>query len=383
MQLGAALSPLVMLHLLPGMAIGAVSDPPASEPVQEPTDAELDDLFSLRTGLYRQVDRGGNPRIDEDAAVYEGLVFIRMAVAAHHELSGRFLGDVISAASYDRFKDQAVSSGATGYNPGHLAGALGWRYREQRWDIGLEAHYGAEYAYRTTGLALSAHRSLWQGNSQLGLTLRGFDDRVRMLRFDGRHEPDERRRTLTADAQWTQILGPMTVANLGLTVTRQDGFLATSFNPVIAGGVEAEERAPATRFRYAATVRTKHALDDLQSLQWDYRAYTDTWEIHSHTLALHWFRYLDAGHWLIEPQYRFYAQDASSFSGDDFPADARYRTADPDLDAFHSHTVSLAATRFAPWPLGSGSAFTATLAGCWRSDGLHQGWLILGVDAGF
>lgn len=377
------LSPLALLHLLPAVAIGAVSDPPAMEQAQEPTGSELDDLFSLRTGLYRQVDRGGNPRIDEDGAVYEGLVFIRTAIAAHHELTGRFVGDVISAASYDRFKDQAVSTGATGYNPGHLAGALGWRYRERRWDIGLEAHYGSEYAYKTTGLALSGHRSLWQGNTQLGLTLRGFDDEVRVLRFDGTHEPDERRRTLTADLQWTQMLGPMTMANLDLTATRQDGFLATSFNQVIAGGVEAEERAPAQRFRYAATIRAKHALDDVQSLQVDWRAYTDTWEIHSHTLAVHWFRYLDGGRWLIEPQYRFYVQDASSFSGDEFSADARYRTSDPDLAAFRSHTLSLAATRFAPWPLGPGSSFTATLAGCHRSDGLHQGWLILGVDSGF
>lgn len=383
MQLSAGLSPLVMLNLLPAMAIGATSDPPAIEQVQEPTDAELDDLFSLRTGLYRQIDHGGNPRVDEDAAVYEGLVFIRVAVTAHNEISGRFLGDVISAASYDRFKDQAISSGATGYNPGHLAGALGWRYREQRWDLGVEGSYGQEFAYRTIGLTLSGHRSLWQGNSQIGLTLRGFNDQVRVLRFDGSHEPDEHRRTLTADAQWTQILGRMTVANLDLTATRQDGFLATSFNSVIAGGVEAEERTPSQRFRYAATIRAKHALDDVQSLQGDYRAYTDTWEIHSHTLAVHWFRYLDAGRWLVEPQYRFCIQDATSFSGDAFSADARYRTSDPDLDDFRSHTVSLAMTRFAPWPLGSGSAFTATLAGCYRSDGLHMGWLILGVDAGF
>lgn len=372
-----------MLNLLPAMAIGAVSDPPAIEQVQEPTDADLDDLFSLRTGLYRQIDHGGNPRVAEDAAVYEGLVFLRVAVTAHNEISGRFLGDVISAASYDRFKDQAISSGATGYNPGHLAGGLGWRYREQRWDLGVEGSYGQEFAYRTIGLTLSGHRSLWQGNTQLGLTLRGFNDQVRVLRFDGSHEPDEHRRTLTADVQWTQILGPKTVANLDLTATRQNGFLATSFNSVIAGGAEAEERAPATRFRYAATIRAKHALDDVQSLQGDYRAYADTWEVHSHTLAAHWFRYLDAGRWLVEPQYRFCIQDASSFSGDAFPVDARYRTSDPDLDDFHSHTVSLAVTRFAPWPLGSGSAFTATLASCHRSDGLHMGWLILGVDAGF
>lgn len=370
-----------LLPLLPA-AEPALAPAPA-EPAQAPTSDDLDDLFSLRVGLYRQQDRGGNQHVDERASVYESIVFIRTAVAEHHDVEIRLLGDVISAASYDRFKDQAIASGATGYNPGHLQGGLGWRYHRTDWDVGLEGTYGQEFAYRTVSLAGSAHQAFANRNTQLGLTARYFNDQVRVIHFDGTHDPDVHRRTGSVDVQWTQIVTRDVVVNLDLAHTRQVGYLATSFNAVFVNGVEEEERAPSQRLRYAATLSGKQAIDHEQSWQVDYRLYHDTWGIDAHTIGLHYFRYLANDRVLIEPHYRFCDQSAADFYRDDFGVSQRHQTSDSDLGRFTGHELGLTTTVFTPTLFGTHSSLSLALTGYRRDDGLDLYWLVLGLDAGF
>ena len=71
-----------------------------------PTNAQLDDIFAFRGVVYQQDDyrsgdRGGNPHLKEDAAIYEGIWLYRKRLNETNAIQGKITGDTVSAASYE------------------------------------------------------------------------------------------------------------------------------------------------------------------------------------------------------------------------------------------------------------------------------------------
>ncbi|MDX1734084.1 MAG: DUF3570 domain-containing protein [Halioglobus sp.] len=257
-----------------------------------PSADELDNIFAFKGLVYRQEDDGGNPEVDEDASVYEGLVLVRHRLNETEAINLRLLGDVISAASYDEAADRAETvSGATGYNPGRFDIRPGWEYSRSGWSFGTHISYGQEFAYRSFGAGLRLGRSLFEGSTVLGLRLQGFSDKVRMIRFDGTKESDEDRDTIGVEFTVTQTLSPTRVLNASYSYTDQDGFLATSFNAVRVGDEQDFEILPRQREREALGLRFKQALGP-HSVETAYRYYEDDWDINAHTLELTYFHWL-------------------------------------------------------------------------------------------
>ncbi|TPD48993.1 MAG: hypothetical protein C9355_15915, partial [Thalassolituus maritimus] len=121
-----------------------------------PTADELDSIFAARGIVYQQEDdggSGGNPTIEEDATIYEGILLFQQRLNENNAASFKAVGDLVTAASYDDARDKAETvSGATGYNPGRFNLEGRWKYRsDSRTGFTLHTSYGQEYAYRSTG----------------------------------------------------------------------------------------------------------------------------------------------------------------------------------------------------------------------------------------
>ena len=350
----------------------------------EPTSAQLDDIFSFKGMVYRQSDGGadGNPTIDEDASVYEGLIFIKKQFSPRDALRVRMLGDIVSAASYDSAVDLAETvSQATGWNPGRYDVLLGWDRQVGDMWFGVHGSYGQELAYRTRGAGFNVGRSFNEAATSVGLRMQGYSDMVRVIRFDGAKEQDDRRRTLTSEVTLTQTLTPASLVNFTYTHTRQSGFLATSFNSVLVDGARQVEVLPRDRAREALTVRYKHAVGE-GAFEGGYRIYDDDWGVRSQTVDLRFFSYTQGRRVLFEPSYRYYDQDASSHFAVAFDDPLVFMTSDSDLGAFDGHSVGLRTTFLDRSFRGRRGEYDVGVNFYRRGDGLQMYWLTFGVTLG-
>jgi hypothetical protein len=355
---------------------------------EEPTNAQLDDIFAFRGIVYQQDDhqsgdKGGNPYLKEDAAIYEGIWLYRKRLNDTNAMQAKVTGDTVSAASYDDAKGNAETvSGATGNNPGRYLIELGWIHQREHWGLSFGINEGREYAYLSNSISLGWNASFAEQATQLSAHLQIFDDWVRMVRFDGTKDEDEDRRTTTLNLGWAQSLTPVSLVHFGWSHTHQEGFLATSFNAVRIGDAETGyfdyESLPETRRRDALSVRYKRAVGE-DSYQLGYSHYFDSWDLTGHTLEARYFAHFREGNIRLEPLYRFYRQEATRYFVYELPQPREFQTTDSDLGSFDGHSIGINASLAGSTPLlEQDSWYDVGFQYYDRSDGIRLYWLTLG-----
>ena len=349
-----------------------------------PTADELDSIFAARGIVYQQEDdggSGGNPTIEEDATIYEGILLFQQRLNENNAASFKAVGDLVTAASYDDARDKAETvSGATGYNPGRFNLEGRWKYRSNsRTGFTLHTSYGQEYAYRSTGYGFGISQSLNEESTQLSADFQFYDDTVRMIRYDGSKETDEPRDTATGAFSLTQTLSPVSLMNLSWVYSRQRGMLATSFNSVLFdNGERGFEVLPDERVRNTVSVRYKHAIGE-DSVQLGLSHYQDSWELDGQAFEARYFYRLNDGQLTLEPSYRFYTQTATEYFSEQFSAPQNYQTSDSDLGHFDGHSAGLVLSyRKAGWFTKAPSDYDIGFNMYRRSDDLNFYWLTLG-----
>ena len=177
----------------------------------------------------------------------------------------------------------------------------------------------------------------------------------------------------------TQSLTPISALNLGLSHTKQSGFLATSFNSVLVANRLEIETTPEKRTRDALSIRYKHAFDSRSSSQLGYSYYWDDWGIRASTIELRYYFRPQDGNVLWEPSYRYYTQTPADFFALVFDTSQTYQTSDSDLGRFHSHSYGIRVSWIADSLFSSkASDFDVGANYMRRSDGLDIYWLTLG-----
>jgi hypothetical protein len=177
---------------------------------------------------------------------------------------------------------------------------------------------------------------------------------------------DENKHVLGAQLGLTQVLARNWIAQLNLSVDDASGYLNDPYkfvSRVDATGTTLGyrfESRPDSRLRRSLYFGNKVALGR-SVLDLSYRYGTDDWGIRSHTAEAR-YRLHVGGAMYLEPQLRWYRQDAADFyrlfltAAD--PA-AGHASADPRLAAFTARTVAL---KFG-MPLSSGNEFAIRLEG--------------------
>lgn len=372
-------------------APGAVAGPdqglsaktPAREDGLRPPVKNRLDMLSMKNAAYVQIDHGVKEGTDQRATVIESIIVLRKQVAREHAVTARFHGAIISSASYDLAKERGVMvSGATTriHNPGSGEIGLGWIYHPGEWSIGISGTLDFEYFYRSRGVGVDVTRTLFDDNTTLSLLLKGYNDIVRLVLFDGSHDPDQFRNSLWVELGWTQILTPISLFNLTLTHVEQSGFLGIPFQSVLVARVPDKEVTPSRRSRNAATIRYKQALGPDEAVELGYRNYFDDWGVHSHTLHAQMSIYLRDHSILLEPLYRYHLQEQASFFARDFSARQTFMSSDPDLGSFSGHMFSLNAVFIDVYFLWLFADYDVGLNYYHRTDGLDMLWMTMGFD---
>ena len=159
-----------------------------------------------------------------------------------------------------------------------------------------------------------------------------------------------------ADAQFysiglTQILTRNLIMGLNVETITDEGFLNNPyrsvryFDPASPIGYSYEaELYPNTRTSTAVGLRARYYLPWRAALQGEYRFYTDTWGILSHTGAISYTH--PWGPFTFTGKYRFYTQNQADFYQDLFSRSeaTNFRARDKELSQFVSQAFRLQAS---------------------------------------
>jgi len=231
--------------------------------------------------------------------------------------------------------------------------------------------YSREKDYLSNTPNITLKKELFEKNTTLTLSYSRNMDLVSGLFMDGQQS----RTTDNYFVGITQLLSPVTFAQLGYSGSRASGYMpegnrlvaitpttAAGCTDKLAGSCE-EEVFPDSRKRNAYLVGLNHYFEggpaDRSAVKLSYRYYKDDWAIVSHTGDIEYDKYLSDRN-LVGLNLRYYRQTGAFFVKDVYTSSDPYRSASQQLQALHSELAGLKFTHSFQGPSD-------------RSDGIHLG----------
>lgn len=157
----------------------------------------------------------------------------------------------------------------------------------------------------------------------------------------------------------TQLLSPVTAAQIGYSRSNSSGMESEGIRLIPTGGVAAStctaesatcltEAFPDKRNRNAFLAGVNHYILgwgflNKSSVKFNLRYYTDDWKIKSYTGEAEWNKYLSE-RVVARLNYRYYTQSQAYFQKDDYTAADTLRSVSPQLKKFNSHLVGVKLT---------------------------------------
>lgn len=281
--------------------------------------------------MYHYYD-GGGVTIDGPA------LLIRKKFAEKYAVNASFYMDMVSSASID------VITTASPYREERTQYGVGFEYLRGKVTYGVSFSNSSENDYESDSASFSISQDMFGDLTTVALFFsRGWDD------VTSRSDPllaDEIDRRIYG-ANVTQIATKQLILGFSFETITEEGFLNNPYrqvrfvDPGAALGYSYEfERYPRTRTGNAFAARARWHLPYRAAMQADYRIYSDTWEILSHTAEIGYTHPL-RDDLTLDVHYRYYTQDAAEFYSDLFPT-ANFQNflgRDKELATMTSHTL--------------------------------------------
>lgn len=284
--------------------------------------------------LYHRYD-GGGVTIDGPS------VLVRKSVGKSVSLAANYYVDMVSSASID------VITTASPYTEERTQYSLSGDYLRGNTTVSAGYTNSVESDFDANTYSLALSQDMFGQLTTLTLSYSYGDDTVR--RSDN---PDFFRDNTRQQygIGVTQILTRNLIAALNVEVITDEGFLNNPYRSVRFQDVGSPvgysfepELYPSTRTTNAFGIRAKYYLPYRAALEAQYRYFTDTWDIESHTASLTYIHpWRD---FTFTAKYRFHDQTGAHFFRDIFSRSeaTNFRGRDKELSPLQSQTLKLAA----------------------------------------
>ena len=269
-------------------------------------------------------------------------ILVRKKVGKSVSFVGNYYVDMISSASID------VVTTASPYTEEREQMSLGMDYLRGNttMSIGMTTSEESDFSARSYNFRVS--QDMFGDLTTLTLAYSLGNDEI------GRSDDDTFERF--ADRQFysvglTQILTRNLIMGLSVETIADEGFLNNPYRSVRyldstspVGFSFEPELYPNTRVSTAVGLRARYFLPYRAAIQVDYRFFTDTWGILSHTGAISYTH--PWGPLTLTGKYRFYTQDQADFYSDLFSRSeaTNFRARDKELSQFVSQTFRVKAS---------------------------------------
>ena len=271
-------------------------------------------------------------------------ILVRKQVGKSVSVVGNYYVDMVSSASID------VITTASPYSEERTQWSLGMDYLRGNTTLRVGYTSSEESDYDADTYNFSVSQDMFGGLTTLTLSYGLGDDLVRKS-DDPTFERDLDKQNYGVGL--TQILTKNLVATLNFETGTDEGYLNNPyrsvryFNPSDTSGRGYSfegELYPNTRTSNALGVRARYFLPYRAAIEGEYRFFTDTWDIDSHTASITyihpWRDYTFTG------KFRYHDQTGAHFYSDLFPrAQAtNFRGRDKELSELTSYTFRLKAS---------------------------------------
>ena len=285
--------------------------------------------------LYHQYD-GGDVTIDGPS------VLVRKQVGKSVSVVGNYYVDMITSASID------VVTTASPYTEERKQWSLGMDYLRGNTTMSMNYTSSVESDFDATTYTFGVSQDMFGDLTTLSLTYSYGDDIIGQSTDDTFVRNNKRQ---LYGIGLTQILTKNLITSLNVETITDEGFMNNPYRTVRyvdstedrGYGFEAEVY-PNTRTSTAVGIRARYYLPYRAAIQGEYRFFTDTWDIVSHTGAVSYTHpWKD---WTFEVKYRWHDQTGAHFFSDLFSRSeaTNFRGRDKELSPLTSQTVKLHAT---------------------------------------
>ena len=283
--------------------------------------------------LYHLYD-GGGVQIDGPS------VLVRKKVGKSLSFVGNYYVDMISSASID------VVTTASPYTEERKQWSLGMDYLRGNTIMRVNYTSSEESDFDAETVSFSVSQDMFGVLTTVTLSYALGDDLVRMSTDPTFEEPLDRQ---IYGVGITQILTKNMIAALNVETITEEGYLNNPYRSVrffdadTGGYLLERELYPNTRTSNAVGMRLRYFLPYRAALEGEYRFFTDTWDIESHTGSLSyihpWKDFTFTG------KLRYHDQTGAHFYRDLFPGPqaTNFRGRDKELSALTSYTFTLQA----------------------------------------
>jgi len=231
--------------------------------------------------------------------------------------------------------------------------------------ISVEAYYdySTEKDYVSSTPTITLKKDLFEKNTTLT-----FGYSRNMDTISGRFMTGEEDRTTdNFFAGITQVLSPVTVAQIGYSHSRSEGLLSegirlvptgaatdadcaplTAPDPgIVAGGGCVNEAFPSERKRDAYLIGVNHyftnglgGLLERSAAKLTFRYYDDSWDVNSWMGEAEFYKYLD-DNLIMRLNYRYYTQSKAFFVKDAYSAGDQFKSSSPQIEEKNTNLVGL------------------------------------------
>ena len=285
--------------------------------------------------LYHLYD-GGGVEIDGPS------ILVRKQVGKSTSFVSNYYIDMVSSASID------VITTASPYSEERKQWSLGMDYLRGNTTMNVAYTSSVESDFDASTYSFSVSQDMFGDLTTLTLSYALGDDIV-----GNSTDPTFARKNSRQHygVGLTQILTRNLIASMNFETITDEGYLNNPYrsvryaDPTVGLGYSYEQELyPNTRTSNAIGLRAKYFLPYRAAIEGEYRFFTDTWDIESHTAAISYVHPL--GPWTFTAKYRYHDQTGASFFQDLFSRSeaTNFRGRDKELSPLTSNTFKLAAS---------------------------------------
>ena len=286
--------------------------------------------------MYHRYDGGG--------IVIDGpSVLVRKKFDEKYAVSANYYLDLVTSASID------VVTTASPYTEERKEYSLGAEYLRGKTIYSLGYTNSRENDYEANSASVSISQDMFGDLTTVSLSFARGWDRV-FRRGDAEFGEQLNRRVYGVDI--SQVATKSLLLGLTWETITEEGFLNNPYRSVrfldadaASGYAYQAERYPRTRTGNALGARGRQFLPWRAAAQLEYRWYTDTWGIRSHTAQLS-YTHPVGSRWVLDAHYRWHTQDGADFYSDLFPRRdfQNFLARDKELATMTSQTLGVGAT---------------------------------------
>ena len=289
-----------------------------------------------RSDVLYHLYEGGGVKIDGPS------ILIRKQVGKSTSFVGNYYVDMISSASID------VITTASPYTEERTQWSLGMDYLRGNTTMSVNYTSSVESDFDAKTYSFSVSQDMFGDLTTLTLSYSLGDDLVGRS-DDPTFERENKRQQYGLGI--TQILTRNLITTLKFETITDEGFMNNPYRSVryadsgSAIGFSFEpELYPNTRTSNAVGLRAKYYLPYRAALEIEYRYFTDTWDIKSHTASLGYTH--PWGAFTFNARYRYHDQTGAHFFSDLFPHSeaTNFRGRDKELSPLTSQSFKVGAS---------------------------------------